>query len=232
MHEQFGAGLAASAAPPGAPVAHPASRAARRPAWRPVVLHSHEVLAVHDGTKTQLCAPVAGCRVRSESGAVFVEGPDTDRIAFDDDSGEWYCDGGFWHRRSPFGVPGDILWVRETWAYSVHAQCAARDEDGPFVYAADAGSRQLRLCDRWRPSTTMPRWASRTQLEVLSVGIERLHSISQADAWAEGVDSAEVLVIPERDAAKAVFSAMWKKHHGAGRRDPNPWVWRVVFRRV
>ena len=230
MHEQPRCGHAVSADPSrGLP---PGAVPTARPAWRPVVLQAHEVRAVLDGAKTQLRAPVAGCRVRQETGPVILPGPDTEQIVFDADSGEWYCDGGFWHRRCPFGVPGDCLWVREAWAYSVHAQSAARDEDGPFVYAADHGSQQHRLCDRWRPSTTMPRWASRVALEVVSVGLERLHAISEADAWAEGVDAAEVLTIPARDAAVAVFSALWEKRHGVDSWDPNPWVWRVVFRRA
>ncbi|MFB3910454.1 MAG: hypothetical protein ACE15D_18850, partial [Candidatus Eisenbacteria bacterium] len=44
----------------------------------------------------------------------------------------------------PHGRPGDKLWVREAWAYGIHALAAARDEDGPFVYAA-GGTTQGRL---------------------------------------------------------------------------------------
>ena len=84
-----------------------------------------------------------------------------------------------------YGKPGDRLWVREAWAYGVHAMAAARDEDGPFVYAAD-GTTQGRLCDRWRPSIHMPRHASRLLLEIVGVRVERLQDISEADAIAEG----------------------------------------------
>jgi hypothetical protein len=78
--------------------------------------------------------------------------------------------------RCPYGVPGDRLWVRETFrqapgSMSVH-YAADRDEvsGGP-----------------WRPSIFMPRWASRLTLELTSVRVERLQDISEADAEAEGI---------------------------------------------
>lgn len=86
----------------------------------------------------------------------------------------------------PYGQPGDRLWVRETWAYGIHALAAKSDADGPFVYAADQ-TTQGRLCDRWRPSIHMPRTASRIALEITGVRVERLRDISETDALAEGV---------------------------------------------
>lgn len=89
----------------------------------------------------------------------------------------------------PYGYPGDRLWVRETWAYHLHAQSAARDEDGPFVYAADGPSAlQVRLATKWTPGIHMFRWASRITLEITEVRVERLQDISEADAKAEGCE--------------------------------------------
>jgi hypothetical protein len=147
---------------------------------------------------------------------------------------------------SPYGKPGDRLWVRETWAYHLHAQASLADDDGPWVYAADGEqAKQYRLCDRWRPSIHMPRWASRITLEVTGVRVERLQDISEADAVAEGAPcwfcrAAVVDITPGRDCACALeprpgriaYRELWNSINGAGSWDMNPWVWVVEFRKA
>lgn len=90
--------------------------------------------------------------------------------------------------RCPYGVPGDRLWVRETW-------CAARRG---FLYRAECADEKpsdntddwnAPADDRWRPSIHMPRVACRTVLEVVSVRVERVQEISEKDAVAEGFDA-------------------------------------------
>jgi hypothetical protein len=77
----------------------------------------------------------------------------------------------------------------------------------------------------------MPRWASRILLEIVSVRVERLQDISDADAWAEGIDKAEVLSMPCADGAVAAYSVLWEQINGPGSWDANPWVWVVEFKR-
>lgn len=111
----------------------------------------------------------------------------------------------------PLGVPGDHLWVRETWTL-IPNDMRGRDlrvayraggegevHMGEDVYGAP-GSTLIHmtigcaLADYdngkwgvWRPSIHMPRIASRLKLEILSVKVERLQDISESDAEAEGV---------------------------------------------
>lgn len=141
--------------------------------------------------------------------------------------------------RSPYGEPGDRLWVRETWAYGTHAMNAKRDEDGPFVYAADNYGTQGRLCDRWRPSIHMPRAASRITLEITGVRVERLQDISEADARAEGIgrydngtfglDDPAACMGPS---AAVAYMRLWNHINGPDSWGANPWVWCLEFRRL
>lgn len=70
---------------------------------------------------------------------------------------------GFAQANCPLGTPTERRWVRETWAYGVHAMASTRDEEGPFVYAATNHGAQGRLCDRWRSPVTMPRRPAATR---------------------------------------------------------------------
>lgn len=110
-------------------------------------------------------------------------------------------------RKSPFAV-GDRLWVRETWLPDPPADDDAWDDNSCTYFEwSGCGSRidsvpaQLQKPDHciyregweghdliWRPSIHMPRWASRILLEVVSVRVERLQDISEADADAEGCE--------------------------------------------
>jgi len=131
-------------------------------------------------------------------------------------------------RMSPYGVPGDQLWVRET-----HALCWAAHWDLPHRVCPEGSPSGTEPCvayyregfdrvaPRWRPSIHMPRWASRIQLEVVSVRAERLvGGMSDAEAQREGCDSLDE------------FRSLWDKinaRRGYGW-DSDPWVWRVEFR--
>ncbi len=144
----------------------------------------------------------------------------------------------------PYGVPGDRLWVRETWrliAWDGDAQTVGVDypADGPdgearYIETADhlALARRL-LSRRKRPSIHMPRWASRITLQVTGVRVERVQDICDADAMAEGVDWSGLVDRTGLTKGGAVdtFRALWdsinaKRGYGWG---VNPWVWVVTF---
>jgi len=152
------------------------------------------------------------------------------------------CDDDVW-MPCPQGEIGNQLWVRETWAYGIHAMAAERDEDGPFVYAAD-GTTQGRLCDRWTPSIHMPRWASRISLEITALRAERLQDISDADARAEGIEGMagdpecgyrNYLDQSGKDwslSPRESFRSLWESINGPASWAKNPYVWVVEFERA
>jgi hypothetical protein len=155
---------------------------------------------------------------------------------------------------SPYGVPGDRLWVRETWNRAERTGYDAAPQDrrpgfdesdpdaynfGPCWYrATDDG----RVEGAWRPSIHMPRWASRITLEIASVRVERLQDITFLDALAEGVKGPFTPGIDvdidgnfyASGQAKAVslYRALWESINSPGSWDANPWVWVVEFKKV
>jgi hypothetical protein len=133
---------------------------------------------------------------------------------------------GFAHRSCPYGLPGDRLWVRETFfAYgrweTRYNDKKQRDEwrfvdmtvgcDRTYQYAADNPDVPLAkgrgALPGWyaRPAIHMPRVASRILLEIVAVRVERLQDISEADSRAEGIaavdgtlDDAKVIDMAKR----------------------------------
>jgi hypothetical protein len=78
--------------------------------------------------------------------------------------------------KSPFGKPGDVLWVRETWC---------KDACEVMHYRADCLGTHTEHGYKiiWKPSIHMPRWACRLFLTVKRVWVERVQSISEANDW-------------------------------------------------
>ncbi len=153
----------------------------------------------------------------------------------------------------PYGLVGDRLWVRESF-FEEWDQDTMRPFDPPrFVYRATYSGEEPIVLDGnggaeeradgrfrspWRPSIHMPRLASRITLEVVSVRVERLNEISEADAEAEGIGFDETRCDGECGStpcslAIPSFRDLWdsinaEKHPWAS----NPWVWVVEFKRV
>lgn len=128
----------------------------------------------------------------------------------------------------PFGVPGDRLWVRETWGYENEFYSPFDDESGRIIYRADDDCPLGCNGERWRPSIHMPREACRIVLEVVKVRVERLQEITLRDCAAEGA-------APTHEAdgvfdSTETFRKLW---NGVYRNwDANPWVWVLEFKRV
>jgi hypothetical protein len=218
---------------------------------RPILFRGEMVRAILAGQKTQTRRLVKFCKLHSDYGQ-----PEPDRcygdgapdcrylhVAYDGAGMESMVT---WHRHyAPYGVPGDRLWVKETWGEVSHIDdCNPRrfafvhimgPDERCIIYREEAEREGFEWADnspedRWRPSIHMPRWASRLLLQVVAVRAERLQNISAADALAEGVLYADIdqQALPPR----ARYALLWDKIHGKGAWDANPWVWVVEFKRV
>lgn len=168
--------------------------------------------------------------------------------------------------KCPYGQPGDRLYVRETWAIEKFGEkCAMptfeyedyRNLGVPCLqpgyslqYKADA-YHQLKPDFKllyWRPSIHMPRWASRINLEITSVRVERIQDIGPVDLKSEGH------VVNRGYISQQKFRESWNATYGkprygyitnekTGKRsrylktpgfgwDANPWVWVIEFKRI
>ena len=168
---------------------------------RPFVARQSEVRGILDGTLTELMQPIKPQPELGKPWRWWVVDP------LEMDIPIALC---------PYGVPGDRLWVRETWGVKTDWLNADDVATSYLVcYKADGRTQwkevpisqrdktQEQLLDdvdllrtRWRPSIHMPRWASRITLEVTGVRVEHVQEIS----------------------AERVIG-----------RSANPWVWVVEF---
>lgn len=165
----------------------------------------------------------------------------------------------------PYGRAGDRIWVRETffgygrWV-TRYSQKKGRDEwhfldmtaECDRAYQYDADSPEVPLAagrggalPGWymRPSIFMPRAACRILLEIISVRVERLQDISDADIVAEGIDMDALAEAQDRydivckgsDASgRATERSAWRDlwESTGGDWEANPWCWAITFKRV
>lgn len=201
---------------------------------RPVLMHASSVLKVLAGRKTQTRRIVKPQPPASaKSAGVISSGTSSNGLWWWLDSRD--LDGGTVGEefRCPYGVPGDLLWVRETWRAPANNDPWAPHRlahNVPVWYSADNGKRFITNAGtpgKTRTSIHMPRWASRLTLRLTDVRAERLNEISDRDCVAEGV-GLDAFKLPG-DTALVCYRRIWEEIHGEFSWGDNPWVWALTF---
>lgn len=152
--------------------------------------------------------------------------------------------------------PGDILYVRETWAFMCCLDCencifnpvpgddevcthhktptTHEDKDsvseGCYIYRADY-PRPGRII--WRPSIHMPKAAARIWLRVTGVWVERIQETTNPIKYPVGKDNT---IIREGFKRTCDFIDCWNSTINRADIDKygwdaNPWVWAIEFER-
>lgn len=152
--------------------------------------------------------------------------------------------------RCPYGVPGDILRVKENawmWCEKRPNGVTKRGQqkfnyvpmrEAPIHYCANTAHKPYgRIVSPetgnewlWRKKIArfLPGWAVRIELELKAVRVERARDISEADAMAEGIEMAadgtfwaRVQDFIGQETAVSAFSELWDSINAAG---GNGWV--------
>lgn len=142
--------------------------------------------------------------------------------------------------------PGDLLYARENFAIvpatahrmsdDIAQTVCPTDRDFAAIYAAGWN----RSIPKWRPSIHMPRWASRVALDVTDRRAQRLQSITDEDAIAEGVQKSmggmwcggphNAHGAPRQwNTPRQAYFDLWDTLHGEGAANDNPEVCALTF---
>lgn len=222
---------------------------------KPILFNTEMVRAIQDGRKTVTRRPlkphnaVKAKKYGYEQGSglwyddTFNEGDKDTHIKDYSVSCCWIGIKIYIQKYAPYKV-GDILYVRETWAYGFPL----------FVYRADGEEIEISKPNgttysfgkaeglKWHPSTRMPKEAARIFLRVTDVRVERLQDITDDQAIREGCngvfygngenmgDGWEITPVDE-------YIPLWnstvkKSDLDIFGWDANPRVWVIEFERV
>lgn len=193
---------------------------------KPILFSTKMVQAVLDGRKTvtrRLVRPQPAGGIRH---SVFV------KSGVEDGRGR---------EVKPPCLPGDILYVRETWRlvdfehidgeWSASVQFKDETRGTRLRFGQEGADQKL----GWRPSIHMPREAARLFLRVTDVRIEKLQEITEEQAMREGFspimhNQTNAVAVP----AQKCFHAEWDSIYATKGYwwEKNPWVFVIEFDKV
>lgn len=170
-----------------------------------------------------------------------------------------YDDHGEFGMACPYGRPGDQLLVREKYrlhySYKKDLHSIEYGDGAMTLTPADQSDSILKVIEsakwlegndddhtqtKWYPSIHMPHAASRIQLEITNVRVERLQDCSEEDAIAEGIEQLlesgyhlyghPFEKVIKTFSALVSYASLWNFINGPGSWEANPWVWVVEFK--
>lgn len=129
----------------------------------------------------------------------------------------------------PYGGVGEYLWVRESFCKNLSEEVV--------IYKADYPNEKF----KWTPSIFMSRKQSRIILKVNNIRVQRIHDITEKDAFAEGIqwlnngnceDCFQWTSDKQSwfDYYADCYKYLWNSINGKDSWNSNPWVWVITFK--
>lgn len=182
---------------------------------KPILFNTEMVKAILEGRKTQTRRAIKNIR------AYHMDGTPGNR---------------------PPWKPGDVLYVRETWAMILNEYVYKCD----YADGAEGIQDGFKLVEpKWKPSIHMPREAARLFLKVKDVRIEHLQDCGRGwclDIEKEGLRTPQdpILYVSDdkyHDALRAEMEKVWDSTLKPVEIDrfgwaANPWVWVIEFEKM
>lgn len=204
----------------------------------PILFNTEMVQAIQAGRKTQTRRVLKLKYKENEAGFQILTNTHDGSFAY----AEYYDEDENPTRMiTPPCMPGDILWVRETW----------HKDAGRYMYRANyskdekfyRNGQEVEI--RWSPSIHMPKEAARIFLLVKDVRVERLQDMTEEQAEKEGCSAGYFNITcgpfgndddPDEWTAIEHFQQVWDStikpadlyYYGW---NANPWVWVIEFER-
>ncbi|EOD2408835.1 MULTISPECIES: hypothetical protein [Acinetobacter calcoaceticus/baumannii complex] len=198
---------------------------------RPILFNTEMVRAILNGSKTETRRVIKNKLLKNigiaeHLGEIFGIEDSKSKIS------------SYFQKYCPFGAIGDQLFVQETYGSKIRSLGGTPHKS--FVYKAD-NPNEIAYYDcngkgypvRWKPSSRMPRKASRILLEIVDIRVERLHEISDEDAKAEGFDKPKGVSTKQSYCSHnpvLSFQRHWESIKGKESWKENPWVWVIEFK--
>jgi hypothetical protein len=205
-----------------------------------ILFNTEMVRAILDGQKTQTRRPIKAPGNEYHYEKLLCDWPLSCKPEIIEDELHWELqtavdDSGTYTEKLLY-QPGDILYVRETFAD------ISETEPGNIHYKASANEEDLEWFNEngwnWKPSIHMPKELARIFLKVTDVRVERLQEIAPEDFVAEGNKCCKDCLdhygcaLPEvcaylPEAMKKLWDPIYKEK-GYGWEE-NPYVWVIEF---
>lgn len=200
---------------------------------KPILFNTEMVRAILDGRKTVTRRVIKGVTDKFFLGeCIDGDRKDIGKVGF----GAHECGGEITFVKPPY-MPGDILYVRETW---YRTDCFGLQNG--YIYKASVNDKQLNilgktigLIPKWQSSIHMPKEAARIFLKVTDVRVEQLQDMERTDFLKEG------LTLPHDEHTdlflEMEFKHIWdstikKKNLPIYGWEANPWVFVIEFERI